>query len=94
MTVYYKMRQMLLENAIILLQNATVVTKMRRFFYKMRQLSQDATFITNCDSIVHDVLCISKGFLVLDRDIHKVFSALNLIPSFPLVITPPIQCPF
>ena len=64
------------------------------FFYKMRQLSQDATFIANCDSIVHYALRISKGFLVLDRDMHKVFSALNLISSFPLVITPPIQCPF
>ena len=51
MTVYYKMRQMLLQNATaILLQNATEV------YYKMRQLSQNATIllqnatvITKCD---------------------------------------------
>ena len=52
-TVYYKMRQMLLQNATaILLQNGTeVYYKMRQVFYcKMRQLLQNATFITNCDS--------------------------------------------
>ena len=53
MTLYYKMRQILLQNATaILLQNATeVYYKMRQvFYYKMRQLLQNATFITNCDS--------------------------------------------
>ena len=53
MTVYYKMRQMLLQNATaILLQNATeVYYKMRQVFcYKMRQLLQNATFITNRES--------------------------------------------
>ena len=51
MTVYYKMRQMLLQNVTaILLQNATEV------YYKMRQLLQNATIllqnatvITKCD---------------------------------------------
>ena len=52
----------LLQNATaILLQNATKVYykmrqvfyyKMRQFYYKMRQLLQNATFITNCDSTV------------------------------------------
>ena len=54
MTVYYKMRQILLQNATaILLQNATeVYYKMRQVFYcKIRQLLQIVTFIiTNCDS--------------------------------------------
>ena len=60
MTVYYKMRQILLQNVTsILLQNATeLYYKMRQvFYYKMRQLLQiattllqNATFITNCDS--------------------------------------------
>ena len=60
MTLYYKMRQILLQNATaILLQNATEVYykmrqvfyyKMRQFYYKMRQLLQNAMFITNCDS--------------------------------------------
>ena len=61
MTVYFKMQQILLQNAIAnLLQNATeVYHKMRQaFYYKMRQLLQIATillqnattFITNCDS--------------------------------------------
>ena len=50
----------LLQNAIaILLQNATEVFyemrqvfyyKMRQFYDKIRQLLQNATFITNCDS--------------------------------------------
>ena len=67
MTVYYIMRQLLIPNATAtLLQNATeVFYKMRqvfitkcKFYYKMQQLLQtatallqNATFITNCDSI-------------------------------------------
>ena len=44
MTVYYKMRQMLLQNATaILLQSAAVITN-------TTILLQNATFITNCDS--------------------------------------------
>ena len=53
MTLYYKMRQILLQNATaILLQNSTeVYYKMRQVFYcKMRQLLQIASFITKCDS--------------------------------------------
>ena len=52
MTVYYKMRQMLLQNATaILLQNATeIYYKMRQvFYYKMRQLLENATFICACN---------------------------------------------
>ena len=45
MTVYYKMRGTLLQNA------KEVYYKMRQvLYYKMRQLLQNATFITNCDS--------------------------------------------
>ena len=65
MTVYCKMWQILLENAsAILLQNATevyskcdsIITncynyyKLRQFCHKVRQLLQNATFITICDS--------------------------------------------
>ena len=59
MTLYYKMRQILLQNATaILLQNATeVYYKMHQvFYYKMRQLLQiamillqNAAVITKCD---------------------------------------------
>ena len=55
MTVYYKIRQILLPNATaILLQNVTEVYykkrqvfyfKMRQFYYKMRQLLQIATIL-------------------------------------------------
>ena len=54
------MRQILLQNAtVILLQIATEVYykmpqvfcyKMRQFYYKIRLLLQNATFITNCAS--------------------------------------------
>ena len=53
MTVYYKIRQILLQNATaILLQNTTkVYDKTRQVFYhKMRQLVENATIIINCDS--------------------------------------------
>ena len=59
MTVYYKMRQILLQNATaILLQNAREVYYQicQFFYYKMQQLLQnatillqDATVITKCD---------------------------------------------
>ena len=55
MTVYYKMRQILLQNATAnLLQNATeVYYKMRQVFYhEMQVLLQNATFITYCDSTI------------------------------------------
>ena len=55
MTLYYKMRQILLQNATaIFLQNATTVYykmhqvfyyKMRQFYYKMQQLLQIATIL-------------------------------------------------
>ena len=55
MTVYFKMQQILLQNAIAnLLQNSTEVYhkmrqafyyKMRQFYYKMRQLLQIATIL-------------------------------------------------
>ena len=52
MTVYYKKRRILLQNA------AEIYSKMRQvFYYKMRQflqtatiLLQNVTYITNCDS--------------------------------------------
>ena len=60
MKVYYKMRQMLLQNATnILLQKATEIYykmdqvfyyKMQQFYHKMQQLLQNATFITNCNN--------------------------------------------
>ena len=46
------MRQMLLQNVTaILLQNASgFYYKMQQLYYKMRQLLENATFSTNCDS--------------------------------------------
>ena len=43
---------------VILLQNATeVYYKMRHvFYYKMRRLLQNATFITNCESAMRNML--------------------------------------
>ena len=38
-----------LQNATVLLQNVAVIYKLRRFYHKMRQLLQNATFITNYD---------------------------------------------
>ena len=61
MKVYYKMRQILLQNATpFLLQNATeIYQKNRQFYYKIRQLLQNvtillqnATVITKCDVAV------------------------------------------
>ena len=59
MTVYYKMRQILLQNATaILLQNATEVyyhtcqfcySKMRQLLQNATILLQDATVATKCD---------------------------------------------
>ena len=68
MAVYYKMRQILLQNATtILLQNATKVYykmrqvfyhKMRQFYYKMRRLLQIAA--------VHTLLRKSKRLIMIN----------------------------
>ena len=62
------MRQILLQNATaILLQNTTEV------YYKMRQLLQNATLITNCDSTTR------QGFKEVERSkglCNKVFNTL------------------
>ena len=62
MALYYKMRQILLQNATaILLQNATEVYykirqifyyKMRQFYYKMRQLLQIATILLQNETVI------------------------------------------
>ena len=68
MTLYYKMRQILLQNATaILLQNATeVYYKMRQvFYYKMRQLLQNSTVITK-----FDVYYKSQQYMVFDCDFN------------------------
>ena len=75
MTAYYKMRQILLQNATdILLQNATEVYykmrqvfyyKMRQFYYKMRQLSKNGTFIKNCDNTQSKIVRFSNVFFYM-----------------------------
>ena len=74
-TVFYKMRQILLQNATaVLLQNATEVYykmrqvfyyKMRQFYYKMRQLLQNATvFLQNAIVITKcDAYCKLRQYI-------------------------------
>ena len=65
---YYKIRQ-------ILLQNATeVYDKTRQFYYKMRQLLQiatsllqNATVITNCDSTKNNIFDSIKSFVKVSQ---------------------------
>ena len=45
MAVYYKMRQILLQNATEVYYKCDSYYKMRIFYYKMRQLLQNAMFI-------------------------------------------------
>ena len=81
MTVYYKMRQILLQNpTATLLQNATEVYykmrqgfyyKMRRFYYKMRRLLQIET--------VHVVCCINFKIVQL---CHKKKERLTSLVDF------------
>ena len=62
MTVYYKMRQILLQNATaILLQNATEVyykmrqvfyCKIRQFYYKMQQLLHISTILLQNATVI------------------------------------------
>ena len=70
---YYKMQQ-LLQNAAILLQNTTVITKcdiyykMQQCYYKIRQLLQNVTFFTNCDSTDTEVSSDRhRGVIVLKK---------------------------
>ena len=66
MTFYYKVRQILLQTAtVISLQNATeVYYKIRQDFYlKMRQLLQNVTFVTKCDSTLMNIMRRKKFHL-------------------------------
>ena len=92
MTLYYKIRQILLQNAtVILLQNATeVYYKMRQFYYKMRQLLQITTFITNCDSTSFEALLEkdasvsipNRNLQILATEMYKIKNELS-----PLIVT-------
>ena len=50
--VYYKMRQVLLQNTTVIIKWDDFITKYDSY-YKMRRLLQNATFIAKCDSIYH-----------------------------------------
>ena len=64
MTVYYKMQQMLLQNATaVLLENATkVYYKFRQVFYYKNAiiLLQNATVIAKCDDFIIKYDCYYK----------------------------------
>ena len=61
MTLYYKTRQILLQNASgFLLQNATIYYKIRQFYCKKRHLLQNAILITNCGSAMRNVATVSS----------------------------------
>ena len=48
--VYYKIRQVFTTGCYTFIAKCGSYYKLRRFYYKMLQLLQNATFITNCDS--------------------------------------------
>ena len=88
MTLYNKMRQTLMQNGTaILLQNPSEFFykmwqvsyyKMRRFYYKMRQLLQNMTFITKCvgtRSINSFFFCIN----ILYKSFLKMALCLSLL---------------
>ena len=54
MTLYYKIRQVLAQNAMILLQNSTkIYHKVRElFYYKMRQVLQNAMILLQNASVI------------------------------------------
>ena len=50
---YYKMRQKFITRCVrFFITKCNSYYKLRQFYYKMRQLLQIATFITNCDNTV------------------------------------------
>ena len=75
MAVYYKMRQMLLQNAVvILLQNATeALYKMRQVFY-----CKFATIITNCNNFITKSNRYYKMRRLLEIATVHPFTYLNL----------------
>ena len=89
MTLYFKMREILLQNttADYYKMRHKFITKCVRFFCckmpqfycRMRQLLQNATFITNCDSTYFDNFFTSFENLMLFVSLHwKTFSFIFL----------------
>ena len=60
---YYKMRQKFITRCDSFITKYDSYNKLRRFYYKMPQLLQNATFITNCDSTRLKVLVNGPGLL-------------------------------
>ena len=89
MTVYYKMRQIFLQNVTaILLQNVTVIiTKCDRYYYKMWQLLQNTTFATNCDRAVqHSRFVLASESLLNSWLIHYLSAQDFLILSLYILL--------
>ena len=96
MTVYYKMRQILLQNATtILLQNVTEVYykmrqvfyyKMRQFYYKMQVIIKCYVF-TSCDSVssqskyeIKDSKTIYLDLTVMSKKINRTLAIEQRFP--------------
>ena len=110
MTVYNKIREILLQNATaILLQNATdvyhkmyqgIYYKMQQFYYKMRQLLQNATIllqmrqllqnttsITNCNSTTWNITITELCRYCCSECFMTFLKAIALLKTFEILET-------
>ena len=86
MTLYYKMRQILLQNATILLQNPTLITKCN-VYYKLRQYQKYYFLIfhliyyhSNLRSLI--IFCLSSGDIYLSLGISLSCSSVSFSKLF------------
>ena len=76
--VYYKVRWQLLQSATSVITKCDRYYKVRRFYYKVRQVIQSVTIITKCYR--HSPRCIN-GYIHLPAIIMGVNLAMANIPS-------------
>ena len=64
--IYYKMRQKFITKCLrFFITKCNSCYKLRQFYYKMRQLLQNATFITNCDSTNTSASTLIRGTVII-----------------------------
>ena len=85
--VYYKMREKFIKKCVrFFITKCDSCYKLRQLYYKMRQLLQNVTFITNCDSTADINSRLQEIFMIIE----KVLAGLSVMTVGDFLQLPPV----